>query len=1681
MRKYFSKAFFWFASLCLLLQALASSSLPLSQAHAQTTSSDGKVTAIVLENVSAPSLDLSSSTYSTSATITSDKSDYSPIETAVLTGSSFDPNKTYTLEIISSDAPAVDFATSITTNDKGEFVYAYQLDGNYRPNYTVYIKDGSTTVATTKFTDANIATDISQCQNGGIGDPLQPCNESDFPAASGYGYEGNANSNGGNSHWFEGDFVPLRIVGTNYSVGAGNIQFSIDVTKGGKHAYDYIGTFSSTETTGAPTSSHANHNNPVGDIISGDLPTTPDSSGAIPAAALSGFPAACGSNTFAGSQAAGTIKAWGTSGPLTVTYVSQNVGSSDCTTTIQVAWGATQPTFGGTIVIAYAPHIAKQSDWGAGNSAININGSPYHSSLVQRTTGNDTKGIGNQDAKLAASAVVLPSTLTVNKTCVPSNDPGKFNLRIDGNTAGTGADALCGGTTGQVTVTAGSHTVSETAGTGTSLSNYASLIGGDCAANGTVSVAAGENKVCTITNTLQTGTLLVKKHVVNDNGGSASASAFTLHVKSGVNDVANSPAAGSESGTSYTLNAGAYVVSENTPPSGYTQTGFSGDCDSNGSVTVVTGQTKTCTITNNDVAPQLHLRKTITNDNGGTAANTDWTLTATGTGGSPTNLSGSTPVDSTGTFKADTYALGESGPSGYTAGAWNCGAATMPNATHVTVPFGGDVTCTINNNDIAPKLTVIKIVQNNHGGTLGSADFTMNVAGTNVSDPSFPGSESGTQVTLDKGTYQVTENEVSGYTTVGTSADCSGTINVGEEKTCTITNGDTKPMITVIKHVINDNGGTAVAGDFTMNVTATNPDPASHPGTEDGRQVSVDAGSYSVDEGSHVGYTKTLGSNCSGSIAVGQTKTCTITNDDIQPKLTLIKHVVNNDGGTLGVADFPLFVDATGVTSGASNGFNAGDYTASETNKDGYAPSDWSGDCSEDGSITLHVGDDKTCEITNDDISPKLKVIKHVINNNGGLAVAGDFTMSVTGTSVENPSFPGDELGTTTKLHVGSYSADEGTHAGYDKSLSDDCSGSIALGETKVCTITNDDLPAHLTLLKTVIKDNGGTAVDTDWTLTGDGPTQISGVEGDATITDAKVDAGEYTLGEENGPSGYSAGDYSCVKNGAQPVSSNTLLLGLGDTATCTVTNDDIQPKLIVKKHVINDNGGTAVAGDFSMLVTGTNATPTIFGGVEAGTDVALDAGSYSAGETTNPAYSSSLSADCSGTIAVGETKTCTVTNDDKAPKLHLRKVVTNNNGGTASVDDFTLTANGAGANDLTGTSPVDSDATLQADTFALSETNVSGYSASDWVCVGGQQSDSNITVGIGQEATCTITNDDVAPKLHLRKVVTNNNGGTADASAWTLHADGTGANDLSGSTPVDSGSTLSADTFALSETGGPSGYDASNWVCVGGQQQGANITLGVGGEATCTITNDDLPAHLIVKKHVINDDGDVAAASDFTMHLTGSALSTNDFAGSEAGINVTLNAGAYTADETDHDGYTKTLSADCSGTIANGQTKTCTITNNDTPHPTRTQGFWQTHTSYTTTVFGTLGTLTIGTHVINSPARLFAGFYASISKTSTGAKRSQLDQARMQMLQQWLAAELNCKKFGCSVATQTLLTNAAAAWAGTNTGLIQSYASQLDAYNNSNDALPISGQGKATPKDSQGLAGNGSFWDVLP
>ena len=94
-------------------------------------------------------------------------------------------------------------------------------------------------------------------------------------------------------------------------------------------------------------------------------------------------------------------------------------------------------------------------------------------------------------------------------------DSGRFNLLIDGTAYAEGVGF--GGSTGEVEVDAGEHSVSEAAASGISLSNYNTTIlcrdedgrGGIVAfGSGTslmVDVGAGDDVVCTIVNTRARG------------------------------------------------------------------------------------------------------------------------------------------------------------------------------------------------------------------------------------------------------------------------------------------------------------------------------------------------------------------------------------------------------------------------------------------------------------------------------------------------------------------------------------------------------------------------------------------------------------------------------------------------------------------------------------------------------------------------------------------------------------------------------------------------------------------------------------------------------------------------------------------------------------------------------------------------------------------------------------------------------------------------------------------------------------------------------------------------------------------------------------------------------------------------------------------------------------------------
>ena len=115
--------------------------------------------------------------------------------------------------------------------------------------------------------------------------------------------------------------------------------------------------------------------------------------------------------------------------------------------------------------------------------------------------------LGRKTVTASGSSARCTATLELRKVTVPADDPGLFNLQVNGQLWAIGGN---GTTTGPITVGVGEGTVSETAGPGTDLSNYDSRV--ECTRNGTVKVSVpgtkvdgvvgtGDVVVCTFTNT----------------------------------------------------------------------------------------------------------------------------------------------------------------------------------------------------------------------------------------------------------------------------------------------------------------------------------------------------------------------------------------------------------------------------------------------------------------------------------------------------------------------------------------------------------------------------------------------------------------------------------------------------------------------------------------------------------------------------------------------------------------------------------------------------------------------------------------------------------------------------------------------------------------------------------------------------------------------------------------------------------------------------------------------------------------------------------------------------------------------------------------------------------------------------------------------------------------------------
>ena len=351
---------------------------------------------------------------------------------------------------------------------------------------------------------ANPSADIDQCAN----DPAPSPNTNGCATNQNEWVNGNLGAS--KSFYKEGDSIPYRIKMDNLSLTPGHvITIEWDTTKSSKHALDYLTTFNY---------SVADANPCLG--VSGCNPLLFDA-----------FPIPSDSQVTGGgvTPVPGDFRMYG--GDITgVSAYSGGAGfpTGDNSRSITITFTATVAN----PVLAWGGHIATRADWGSGNSAVAISGSPYHSRLLAL----DGAG-GNQDRSLSADAVVFPASITIVKQTSPASDPQDFSFTtgggsltpssflLDTDPASTPTPASSQAYTGLTNFV--SYTFTEAAVTHWTLSfntpvcTVTSPNGGTQTGNVgtrtvTVNLNEGENVTCTFINTHTVSNPTITTQVKND-------------------------------------------------------------------------------------------------------------------------------------------------------------------------------------------------------------------------------------------------------------------------------------------------------------------------------------------------------------------------------------------------------------------------------------------------------------------------------------------------------------------------------------------------------------------------------------------------------------------------------------------------------------------------------------------------------------------------------------------------------------------------------------------------------------------------------------------------------------------------------------------------------------------------------------------------------------------------------------------------------------------------------------------------------------------------------------------------------------------------------------------------------------------------------------------------------------
>src|SRR5258706_2691197 len=244
---------------------------------------------------------------------------------------------------------------------------------------------------------ANPSADLDQCAN----DPAPSPNTDGCNTNANQWVNGNLGAS--KSLYLEGDSIPYRIRFDNLPLSAHTVTIAWDTTKSSKHAIDYLTTY--TQTVG--TANACLGVSGCGAASTFPIPVDPHVSGG-------GVTPVAGNFTmYGGTINSVSVYHLGTTNTECATYptfpasdTATYANAANTTTCIRLSFTASQAN----PVLAWGGRIATRKDWGIGNSAVAIPGSPYHTRLIDL----DASG-GNQDRSLSAEAVVFPGFIHIVK------------------------------------------------------------------------------------------------------------------------------------------------------------------------------------------------------------------------------------------------------------------------------------------------------------------------------------------------------------------------------------------------------------------------------------------------------------------------------------------------------------------------------------------------------------------------------------------------------------------------------------------------------------------------------------------------------------------------------------------------------------------------------------------------------------------------------------------------------------------------------------------------------------------------------------------------------------------------------------------------------------------------------------------------------------------------------------------------------------------------------------------------------------------------------------------------------------------------------------------------------------------------------------------------------------------